>query len=611
MVKVSFLPSGKKAAARRGQTVLEVARRHKVLIDSSCNGKGTCGRCRVIAKANVSLPQKSEKELLSEKEISRGVRLACRARLRGDARVRVLRTSALSLAILEKGMPGNFRRRPYISKLSVRVPEPRLETGSLSDQERLRGSLPAKLSSAKIDIGLLRKLPLILRRSGNKITCVFAGERLIGLEEGDTRGRSFGLSLDIGTTTVVASLIDLNRGAVLGVASQLNPQFSYGEDVISRIHYVRTNPGGLEQLREEIIAAINDLISGLCYETKVKPSEIYELTAAGNSCMLHLLLGVDPSSLAVSPYVPVFREALSVEAAKLGIEAAPDALTYIPPCASGYVGADITAGILVTGLYRKKRPCLLIDIGTNGEVVLAREGKLTACSTAAGPAFEGMNISCSMRAEPGAIEEVRLVGPEINYKTVNKVPPRGLCGSGLLDLIAELLKRGFIDVRGRLRSRAEVQKVGKDPLADRLRKVGGIKVFLAVRKGEGGSTRDIYVSQGDIRKLQLAKGAIYTGIMLLLQESKLLPKDVSRVYIAGGFGYHLRPESLAEIGLIPQEFVGKIVFAGNSASSGARMLLLDEGSRKTVERFSGSIKCLELTIHPNFEKMFIDSLNFK
>jgi len=267
--KVLFMPSGKRAIAKRGQTILEVARRHKVLIDSSCNGRGTCGRCRVVAKVNVSPPQKAERELLTEKEISQGVRLACQARLQGDARIRVLRTSAFSLAILEKGIQGAFRHCPHIRKLFVRVPEPRLANGQRSDLERLRNSLPEKLSTAQMDIDLLRKLPLMLRRAGNKLTCVFAGERLIGLEEGDTRGRLFGLAVDVGTTTVVASLIDLNRGAVLGVASQLNPQFSFGEDVISRIHYVRTNPGGLEQLRGEIVAAVNDLVSGLCHETRV------------------------------------------------------------------------------------------------------------------------------------------------------------------------------------------------------------------------------------------------------------------------------------------------------------------------------------------------------
>jgi uncharacterized 2Fe-2S/4Fe-4S cluster protein (DUF4445 family) len=610
-LKVSFLPSGKKVAARPGESILEVARREKVLIDSSCNGEGTCGRCRVVVEGDVSPLRESERELLTRKEISQGLRLACQARLRGDARVRVLRTAILSLAVLEKGIGAKVRRRPQIKKLFCRVPEPRLKTDQRSDQERLRSSFPAKLANAQLDIELLRGLPSMLRRAGNRITCIFAGKRIIGLEEGDTRKRLFGLAVDVGTTTVVASLVDLNRGTVSGVASQMNPQFSYGEDVISRIHYVRTNPGGLEQLKEEIVTAINDLVSGLCYENKVKSSEIYELTAAGNSCMLHLLLGVNPSSLAVSPYVPAFREALSVEAARLGIGTAPGARAYIPPCASSYVGADITAGILVTGLYRKRKPCLLIDIGTNGEVVLAREGRINACSTAAGPAFEGMNISWGMRAEPGAIEEVRFAGPEIRYKTVNRIPPRGLCGSGLVELIAELLKRGLVDARGRLRGRDEVQKEGSDPLAERLGRFSGMTGFSVVRKGEGASPREIYITQGDIRKFQLAKGAIYTGIMLLLQESNLLAEEVSEVFIAGGFGYHLKPESLAEIGLIPTEFVDKIAFAGNSALSGARMLLLDEGSRKTVERFTSSIHCLELTVHPHFERVYIDSLNFK
>jgi uncharacterized 2Fe-2S/4Fe-4S cluster protein (DUF4445 family) len=444
--------------------------------------------------------------------------------------------------------------------------------------------------------------PFILKRYDRALnrTEISADGRNLSFDEGDTTGINVGLVVDIGTTTLVAAFVHLHSGETLASGSSLNPQSLHAQDVLSRIRFAGSGDG-LNVLQRGVIEELNRLISELSETSSVSRTNIHEAVLSGNTCMLHLLAGIDPAPLGKHPFLPTVMGGAHLKAADIGLDIAPAGLVYLPPVISAYVGADISAGILASDLAALPGTTLFIDIGTNGELALADNGRLIASATAAGPAFEGMNISCGMRAAVGAIERVD-ISPTgvIDLGVIGGVAPTGICGSGLMDLVAELIEAGVIGRSGRLtapRSGARNQT-----LAERITKIDGGSAFHL--------HEHVLLSQKDIRQVQLAKGAIRAGIELLLQESGLSAAGLDRVLIAGSFGYHLRERSLLTLGLLPPETAGRISFVGNTSRSGGEMLLLNRQVRRKLCQIVDRVKVVDLAGNPSFERVFMEKMGF-
>jgi len=557
MAKATFLPDGITAECEAGQTILEAARIAGVVIESPCNGTGTCGKCKVRLKDHASAAGIEEQSGLSEDEKGSGIVLACRTRLYGDAIVEMLHQAEReSMRVLEKGASALIEHNPFIKK---------------------------------------EFLP------GQQRTAVHAGAYLLGMERGDTRGSAYGVVVDIGTTTLVATLVDLNDGREVASASGLNPQSIHGQDVLSRIKLASTKEG-LSLLYRLFVTEADRLIGELTEDAGIGRKNIYEVVYSGNTCMLHLATRTDPSGLGRYPYTPALSGSDYLSASDHpGLHIAAFGIIYLPPIISGFVGADIASGVLATRLHEKKGVTLFIDIGTNGEMVIAKDGRLTASSTAAGPAFEGMNIACGMRAANGAIESFEVDGSgSVRIKTIGDAQPAGICGSGLLDVTAQLVVGGVIDKSGRLVNRNH----GAVPrsLQERLVQTQG-KLGFALSEA-------VYLSQGDIRQVQLAKGAIRTGIEFLLRHLAAGPSAVDRVLIAGAFGYHLREKNLIAIGLLPADFEGKIEFVGNTSRTGGIAFLLNQSYGGEIEKVVRHIETIELANYKDFDRTFVNFLRF-
>jgi len=552
MVIVTFQgPEGARAVeVPQGTTLLAAARSHGFRIDAPCGGAGTCGKCRVRLD-DPSRVRVQGRHRLGAQEEALGWVLACEAEVMGPVSVEIPEHRQAGLQILNEGHSAEFALAPWITKAWDPV---------------------------------------------TQRTRVLAGGQLWLVEPGNTVDATHGLVVDIGTTTLVASLVDLASGEELALDSALNPQAVHAQDVLSRIQLAST-PEGLALLQGELIQELNRLVAKLTAAVSVPRASVYEAVFSGNTAMLHLAVGVDPRSLGEYPYTFDLPGDQHFRAMDLGLELHPEAMVYLPPNLSAYVGADITSGLLATRLEEAEGVHLFVDIGTNGEMVLAVDGRMTATSTAAGPAFEGMNIVCGMRAAAGAVEAFSLVGEEIHIKTIGDVEPLGICGSGLVDLVGELASQGVISSSGRF-ARTHDLSVLDDRIAD---ENGKIRFQLA---------GPVYLTQKDVRQVQLAKAAIRAGIDLLLQSEGLGPADVDRVLIAGSFGYHLRARSLVNLGLLPAEFLDRVLFVGNTSKTGGRAFLLDSAQRSSMAALARQVSILELANQPEFEKAFVAAMAF-
>jgi uncharacterized 2Fe-2S/4Fe-4S cluster protein (DUF4445 family) len=556
MYKILFQPDNLSVDVDAGTTILAASRLAGVLIEAPCNGAGHCGKCAVRVKPHDldKLTIHAAHHLSVEQEEA-GIVLACHAELLGDLTVQIPLRTEHDLKIITGGVSHTVEHQPFISKRY----EP--ETNE---------------------------------------TIVLAGDRLLTREPGNTEADTYGVVVDIGTTTLAVGLIDLTTGIEIVARSALNPQTVYGQDVLSRIKFA-SEVNGIATLHSAIISELNQLIAAAATEAGIRRDQIYEAIFSGNSCMLHLATGVDPAPLGRLPFTPTIRGGNHLAAPDCGLDIATTGLVWLPPIISAYVGADITAGIVAGELHKLAGVTLFIDIGTNGEMVLARDGSLAATATAAGPAFEGMNISCGMRAAAGAIEAVTLsLSGELTVKTIGDGTATGICGSGLMDLTAELVRTGVIAKSGRFTDPATGTLPA--PLADRLQKEGGKTSFRL--------TDTLIFSQNDVRQVQLAKGAIRAGIDLLLQAKEITPSAIDRVYIAGSFGYHLQEESLLTLGLLPREVAGKVTFLGNTAKSGGEMLLLNQQQRADLIDLVDKVEIVELAANPAFDRAFMEAMKF-
>jgi len=622
MLKITFLPNKKNIEVNKGTTALEALERAGINIDTPCTGKGICGKCKILINTGITTATPIEEELLSEEEIKKGFRLACQAKLFKDSIIEVPSEIRLDFKrVFSSNSKGdihrtknNFSLESNLKKVFLDLEKPSLDD-QRSDWERIKDGLSLKkienISNLKISLQILKKIPILIRKADFKITVTICNDEIIDLGSGNTAKKSYGIAFDIGTTTVVGYLIDLGSGEELSAVAKTNPQVIHGDDVISRIEFAQQPKGGLEKLQKEIVITLNEIIRETTQKAEIDKSNICETVMVGNTCMHHLFLGLNPINLAPSPYIPVIKESLSLKAKDIpGLSLSPAANIYMLPNISAFVGADIVAGILSTSMWREDKAVLLVDLGTNGEVVLGSKGELWACSAAAGPAFEGSRISSGMRAAEGAIDKVKIDNKFIIYKVIEDGKVRGICGSGLIDLIAELLKLGLINKSGKLIDREE----GNFELSEEIRKriIKGQKgnKFLLVKGKETENGKPIYLTQRDIREVQLAKAAIYAGIKILLKEVNIPLEDIQEIFLAGAFGNFIDKKSAVRIGLLPNLALKKIESVGNAAGRGAEIALCSNKMRKLSQEISKKVKYVELSSRPDFQEEFIKAMFF-
>jgi uncharacterized 2Fe-2S/4Fe-4S cluster protein (DUF4445 family) len=602
-------PEETEVATHPGDGVLEVLSETGILMTTPCGHQAMCGKCRILVTEGVSDPSDAERQILSEEELNEGVRLACQTHVIGDAVVTVPSESrAAEMRVLVGGARRDAPFDPAIVKKSVTWTEQSL-SGALSQFDHLSRLLDIR-ADLTAGLSVLTRLPaLFADAEGKELTAVIRNKQLISVEEGNSEFDCFGIACDIGTTTIVGTLLDLKSGNAVSTASAVNGQTHYGHDVISRIHYVLENPDGLQVLQSALMNTVNDIIGQLLSPSKVDPQDVYELTVVGNATMTHIFMGVDPRSLGFLPYIPVMNHAVEADAASLGLKVNPIAEVHVLPGIAGYVGADTVGALLAAGMDNPGDGIqMLADVGTNCEIVLHYEGRLMACSTPAGPAFEGARIQHGMYAGPGAIEKVRLdVNGDCECKVIGRVEPRGICGSGLVDIGAELLRAGLMDETGRLLAPDEVDTGLSPLLRGRIREdEAGIHFVLA----ENSSGEAIVLTQRDIRELQLAKAAIRSGVEALLDAVDLKPADLTEFYLAGGFGSYLDSRQAIRLGMIPEIAEDRIHFIGNAAVVGARLALVSTDMRRRAEKLARSAEHLQIAETAEFQMRFADAMLF-
>jgi len=622
MIKITFLPDKKNIEVNEGTTILEALEKVRININTPCEGKGICGKCKVLVKEGIAAAVPLEEELLSKEEIKKGFRLACQSKLFKDTVIEIPPEIRLDFKrVFSSNLKGdidriknNFSLESNLKKVFLDLKEPSLDD-QRADWERIKDELSSKkienISNLKTSLEILKKIPVLIREANFKITVILYNNEIINVEKGNTTKTSYGIAFDVGTTTVAGYLVDLNTGEELSSVAKANPQIIYGDDVISRIGFAQKQKENLEILQREIVNTLNEIIKETAQKAGVGTNNIYKIAVAGNTCMHHLLLGLNPSCIALSPYIPVIKESLNLKAKnipKLALK--PTVNVCMLPNISAFVGADITAGILAIRMYENEKISLFIDLGTNGEIVLGSKGKMWTCSTAAGPAFEGARISSGMRAAEGAIDKVEMDNKSITYRVIKDGKIRGICGSGLIDLIAELVKLGLIDKRGKLINREEYNHELSEEIRNRIIKGQKGNKFLLVKGEETENGNSIYLTQGDIQEVQLAKAAIYAGIKILLKKVNISSDDIQKILLAGAFGNFIDKESARRIGLIPRLSLKKIELVGNAAGRGAEIALLSEKMKKVCQSIAKEAKYIELSSCPDFQKEYIKAMFF-
>ncbi len=596
-----------------GVTVFDAASWNGIAIDSTCGGHGTCHKCRIRVTSDVEVPlTRHDVRTFTADQLSDGWRLGCLLHATRDLAVDVppLVTRPKAATV---GIGRQVILRPALQKRYVELAEPTLED-QRTDLVRLTDAIDDLELTA--DLHVLRRLATVLRSADFKVTAVVLDETLVDVEPGDTTAARYAIAFDLGTTTVVGTLLDVGTGTPLAVASMLNAQQPFGGDVISRISATMMDSDALDRLRVAAGATLADLARRVCGEAGVDPAQVYEVAVAGNATMTALALGIDPEPLGVAPFVMSSAQPPPVLASDLGLDLHPRARAFFFPALGAYVGGDIVAGMLATGMDRDKRTRLFIDVGTNCEIVLSDGETILSTAAPAGPAFEGGAIRCGMRAADGAIEVVK-VDPQaadpadaVTLGVIGDVEPKGLCGSGLVDAVAELVRVGLLDSTGRFVPDADAPGIAP-ALADRMSLVGEERVFLLHRPAPDADPAEcVYLSQRDVRELQFAKAAISTGWSLLLEQLGLEHRDVQQVLLAGSFGSYLSPASAVRIGLVPQLPVLRIVAAGNVAGEGAKMALLSVRERAGALALLEEVTYVELSDRPDFNDAFVEQLAF-
>jgi uncharacterized 2Fe-2S/4Fe-4S cluster protein (DUF4445 family) len=600
--EINFQPLGKRVTASEGETVLDAARKAGIEITAACGGEGSCGQCQVILLEGAAEPASSDEEfLISERERQMGYRLACCLDIRDNLKIHLPKESLLTGQRLQ--VESNLREiepDPLIRAYSVKLPHPGLDD-IRSDLSRLKDSLYTQhqIEHLYAREPVIRELPQLVRDSNWKVSTFIRNKEIIAvLPDGS---RPLGLAVDLGTTKIAAYLVDLETGETLSAKGVTNPQIGYGEDLISRLNYAIRSEDGGQLLAHQVQETINDLAGEFTSLTGTSRDQIAEACIVGNTAMTHLLLNFPVQQLAKAPYVSASSDALDVPARDLGLDIAPGAFVHIPPTIGGYIGADHVAMVLASDLDHSQRTVLGLDIGTNTEISLRKPGidHLISVSCASGPAFEGAHIRDGMRAASGAIEKVRISSKGVELTTIEDAPAVGLCGSGILDAVAELYKAGILNRNSRFdRERKDVRMGEHGP------------EFVLVSSNNSGSSRDISLTQKDVNEVILAKGAIQAGLNILLEASETHPNEVQEVIVAGAFGSFINIRNAIAIGLFPQLPNAKYRQVGNAAALGAKWILISSKARKRAQEITKKTRYLELITYPKFSLQFAQAMLF-
>jgi uncharacterized 2Fe-2S/4Fe-4S cluster protein (DUF4445 family) len=606
-VELAFEPSGTRVRVPGGVTVFDAASWNGIAIDSTCGGHGTCKKCKIKITGGTAPVSPLDVRAFSPDELNAGWRLACRAPATEDLQVEVppLVTRPKAATV---GVGRQVILRPAAQKRYLELDEPSL-ADQRTDLERVLDGLDDL--EPRADLAVLRSIGSVLRAADYRVTAVIVDDVLIAVQPGDTTARLYGIAFDLGTTTVVATLLDLSTGTPLAVASMLNKQQPFGADVITRISAIMMDPAKLDLLAGLARESLAELTVEVCDQAGVDPAEVCEVALAGNATMTHIALGIDPEPLGVAPFIMAARQFPDVlAAADLDLPVHPRARAFAFPAFGAYVGGDITAGLLASGMNRDARTRLFVDIGTNCEIVLGSRDWLLATAAPAGPAFEGAAIRCGMRAADGAIEVVSMTPDGVDLRVIGDTAPAGLCGSGLVDAVASLIGVGLLDRSGRFVAEQEAAAL-VPALAGRLTTLGAERVFVLHWLGEPGDVaRSIYLSQRDVRELQFAKAAIATGWSILLEEAGLAAGDIKQVLLAGSFGSYLAPANAIRLGLVPRLPAARVISAGNVAGEGAKMALLSVRERAGALALQEEVRYVELSDRADFNDAFVDQLQF-
>ena len=604
--KIVFQPSGRRGHFEKGRTLLDASRELGVPIESICGGEGWCAKCKIIVEKgteNLSSLSNEERMLLRDEELNSNYRLACRSTIEGDVVAIVPETSRAKIQVVRKAIREiPVELDPAIKKYYLEITPPTLKD-PMGDVERLLEALSRQygLGDLKIDYPVLREMPRILRQSDWKVTAaVWDSREVVKLEPGCVK-EAYGLAVDIGTTTVVGYLIELSTGRVVAVDSMMNPQVSYGEDIMTRITYAITHKDGLERLNRKIIGGLNLILLNTTRAAGIALEDVYEVVLVGNTCMHHLFLKIDPAYLGRSPFPPAIHRPVDVKARDIGLTILKTGNVHFLPNEAGFVGADNVGVLLATKPWKNPEVQLVIDIGTNGELVLGNKEKLFSASCATGPAFEGAHMKYGMRATPGAVERVTIDPStlEVTYKTIEDEKVRGICGSGIIEAVAEMFKAGAILKNGNF------NKTRNSP---RIREGSDGYEFVLVDKSETAIGADLIMTQKDIRALQLAKGAMYAGAKLLM--NRFGTKELDRVVLAGAFGSYIDKKAAMLIGLFPDCSLDRVEAVGNAAGDGARLALLNRGERALACEIARRVEYVELTTESSFQREFMMAMYF-
>lgn len=593
-VKIVFQPDNKTVTVLPSTPLSVAAGAAGIVLDSPCGGRGSCGKCPVKI-----LSGKVKGQLLEN-----GFHLACQTYPLEDLVVEVpAKSRFFRRQIMARGWGQGLRLESNIHKVLLKLPEPTLGDPA-SDADRLVQELAKKGFAAAVVPDVFAYLPRVLRENGFQVTAVIDRGKVIAVEGGDTRHFCYGMAFDVGTTTVVGMLASLTTGDVLATLARLNPQSRYGDDVITRVDHSERD-GGLEALRSAVSGCLAEMIGEACRATSTAEEHLYEVTVAGNTVMTHLLWGVPVGAVARAPYVPAFRQSVEKRLGAAGLPGRTTGSLRTLPNIAGFVGGDTVGAILATGVHESDQLRLLVDIGTNGEVVLGNKDRLLACSTAAGPAFEGARISHGMPGAKGAIEKVMLTADEVQLNVIGGARPRGICGSGVIDTVGELVRNGVVDETGRLLG---PEQLGHLPEAIRRRVVAGEQGFDFILWQDAGE--EIRFTQKDVRELQLGKAAIRAGIEFLLGEYGVTIEQVREILLAGAFGNYVRRSQAKRIGLLPDVPSERIRYVGNAAGEGALRVLVSCGCRQAAERISRTVKYLELASKSHFQAAYLQAMTF-
>lgn len=610
LFKVTIKPDNIIMYVPSGTLISKILYGADIQTEMPCGGIGKCGKCKVVATGILSEITEQEKQVLTDDMINKNIRFACLTKVMGDSHIYIPDDSRyVRQNILTFSNTRDVKIVNDIRKININLKEPKLGDDA-SEYKRLFDFIKENYNiSIKSDINSLYGFSRVIRDAKYNITVILKDDYLIGVEAGDTSSTSYGIAYDIGSTTLAGYLLDLNTGDVLAVSSLMNPHIMYGDDLISRINFISNNENGLEIMHQIVWESLSKMANNMAKEFGISVNSIYKATIVGNTCMCHIAMGLDPFTLGVSPYIPGFSDSIDIEARRLGLHIHPNGRVCFLPCIAGFVGAD-TVGVILSEMPRYTGENILaVDIGTNGEMALWYNNKLTVCSAAAGPAFEGAGISSGMRGGKSAIDKVFIENGDIHCRVIGDVPASGICGSGLIDAVSKLVELGVVDMTGRLVGRDEF--IGSEAIKERIIDGRSGNEFILVYAKDTRSGYDLTLKHSDIRSLQLAKGSIHAAIKTLLSVNGIDESNLSKILIAGGFGNYLSVDSAVAIGLLPDIGLDKIISVGNAAGSGARLALVSSLEMEMARKIAISAEHIELALSSQYQMNLMDCMMFE